>query len=314
MTVISYEGVRKEYRLGLFGRRRVVALDGLSLAVPEGVILGVLGPNGAGKSTAIKLLMNIIRPSVGRVALFGHEPENVEARKQVGYLPENPAPYEYLTGREFVELGAVLSGVASSDRAQRVTDVLEQVRMSRAAHLQIRRYSKGMVQRISLAQALVGRPKLLVLDEPTSGLDVLGRQLIRSIIESERARGTTVLMCSHIIPDVEVLCDRVAVIIGGKLVKEGPVNELLTGQGADVEVVIEAPPGLEGEVGSLGQVTRSGPRLTVKLDETSVPKLLQHPGVASARIISLQRTRHSLEDVFLQAMRASGQDVGGLIE
>lgn len=313
--VIRYSAASKEYRLGFIGNRRVVALSNLSLTVNEGAVLGVLGPNGAGKSTAIKLLMNIISPTAGSVALFGKSPELVEARRDVGYLPENPAPYEYLTGQEFVELGAVLSDVPSAQRAQRVREVLEQVRMHRAAHLQIRRYSKGMVQRISLAQALVARPKLLVLDEPTSGLDVLGRQLIRSIIESERTRGTTVLLCSHIIPDVEVLCDRVAVIIGGTLVKEGPVSELLTTQGAEVEVVLEAPEALDPAVTALGaNVRRAGSRLIVRVDEPSVPRLLQLPGVLASRIISLQRTRYSLEDVFLQAMKTSGQDVGGLIE
>lgn len=315
-SVIAFEGVSKEYRLGLLGRRKVLALQGLSFSVPEGVILGVLGPNGAGKSTAIKLLMNIIRPTAGRVALFGRAPEEVEARRQVGYLPENPAPYEYLTGAEFVELGAVLSGVPARERKQRVAAVLEQVRMHRAASLQIRRYSKGMVQRISLAQALVARPKLLVLDEPTSGLDVLGRQLIRNIIEEERSRGTTVLMCSHIIPDVEVLCDRVAVIIGGKLVQEGPVAELLTDGASDVEVVLEAAPAnVETELTALGvDARRVGSRVTIRTPDGMVGKVLQHPGVLSGRILSLQRTRHSLEEVFLEAMRASGQDVGGLIE
>lgn len=314
--VIRLRGLTKQYKLGLLKSRKVIALSNLDLTVAAGSVLGVLGPNGAGKSTAIKLMMNIIRPTSGTVELFGRSPEDTAARRDVGYLPENPSPYEYLTGYEFVELGAVLSGVPSSERRKRVTEVLEQVHMSAAAHLQIRRYSKGMVQRASLAQALVARPRLLILDEPTSGLDILGRQLIRDIIATERARGATVLLCSHIIPDVEVLCDQVAVIIGGKLMKEGPVGQLLSQGASDMELVVEnAADSFVSEAQRLGaSVDRAGGRLTIKGTDTVVTGLLPNPALATARVISLQRTRYSLEQLFLDAMKNAGQTVGGLIE
>ena len=222
-TPIELHGLSKTYRLGFLMNRKVRALDGLDMTIAPGQVYGLLGPNGAGKSTTIKIVMNLVQATSGTARLFGKPPTDTAIRRMVGFVPENPAPYEYLTGREFVQLAADLGGVPQSDVRARTTEVLESVGMTRAADLQIRRYSKGMIQRIALAQAVVHRPALLILDEPTSGLDPVGRRMVRDFILAERQRGTTVLFCTHIIPDVETLCDRVAVLVNGQRVREGGV-------------------------------------------------------------------------------------------
>mgnify|MGYP002717814247 CR=1 FL=1 len=179
---IEIRNLSKTYRLGFFMNRQVRALQSLDLSLMPGQVYGLLGPNGAGKSTTIKILLNLVQPSEGEARLFGLPPAEREARRRVGYVPENPAPYEYLTGREFVTLSGRLTGMSGKELDDRVNEVLGMVQMTRAANLQIRRYSKGMVQRVALAQALVSKPDLLILDEPTSGLDPVGRRQIRDLI------------------------------------------------------------------------------------------------------------------------------------
>ncbi len=311
---ISIHGLSKQYRLGLFGQRRVQALSGLNLQIAEGQIYGLLGPNGAGKSTTIKILLNLIRPSEGRAELFGHAPSSPQARQLLGFLPENPSPYEYLTGRELVELAGRLCGLRGQPLARRTTEVIDQVEMGAASKLQIRRYSKGMVQRIALAQALVAEPKLLVLDEPTSGLDVLGRKLIRDIIIDQRRRGTTVLFCSHIIPDVEALCDRVAVLVGGRLVNEGAVQELLTSQTNTMEATAEGvDDALLEKLGSMiAEVQRAGPRVMLRFDQAHTRAVLEAVLAADGRVTQLSPARFTLEDLFVRAISAAGtRTVGG---
>lgn len=313
MTTLAIEtkGLSKEYSLGLRGRR-VKALVGLDLEVPHGQILGLLGPNGAGKSTTIKLLLNLIRPSAGSAKLFGFEPAAAEARRRVGYLPENPAPYEYLTGLEFVTFAAQLASLPAEKLRRRVAEVIEQVGMTRAAPLPIRKYSKGMIQRISLAQSLVGEPELLILDEPTSGLDVLGRQLVRDIILAERKRGTTVILCSHIIPDVEALADRVVVLIGGKLVKDGRVSELISD---DASALVEATvDGLADEalagLGCLSSTDRLEGRMVLRFEERHTRDVLQAVLAGQGRVLSVQKSRYSLEAMFLDALKTADVSVG----
>jgi ABC-2 type transport system ATP-binding protein len=315
MTVpaIELEQLTKVYEVGSLRRRQVRALQGFDLQVQPGEIFGLLGPNGAGKSTTIKILLNLIRATSGRARLFGLDTTGREARHQVGFLPENPAPYDYLTGREFVDYAGQLAGLPRAGLEQRVSAVLEQVGMTTAATLQIRKYSKGMTQRIALAQALVAQPRLLILDEPTSGLDVLGRQLIRDIILAERARGTTVLLCSHIIPDVEALCDKVAVLIGGKVVKQGAVSRLLGDVATQVEVVLEGV-----TASSLPQpftgLEERGERVVVRCEEQHVANLLRSALAVNGKVVSVHRERYSLEALFLEAMRTSHVRVGSSIE
>lgn len=314
---LKVTNLSKTYLVGSFVRRKVLALQGLDLSVEPGQIYGILGPNGAGKSTTIKIVMNLIAASSGTAEIFGRAPSDVEARKQIGFLPENPAPYEYLTGREFVTFCGQLAGLSGQELKKRVGEVIERVGMGDACDLQVRRYSKGMIQRIALAQALVGEPKLLVLDEPTSGLDVLGRQLIRDIVLEQKKAGTTVLFCSHIIPDVEALCDRVAVLVGGKLAKEGKVSELVSDERALMQATIEGAT-REAAAAQLGELVTSmdqlGDRLIIRFQEAHVREVLAKSLEAGWRVTSLQRTRFSLEELFINTLAQSGRRVGSQIE
>ncbi|WP_164009970.1 ABC transporter ATP-binding protein [Pyxidicoccus trucidator] len=313
---IEVRGLAKTYRLGFWMNRQVRALQGLDLEVQPGQVYGLLGPNGAGKSTTIKILMNLVQSSEGTARIFGLPPTNEEARRQVGFLPENPAPYEYLTGAEFVTLSGRLAGLSGHELDQRVKEVIGMVEMERAAKLQLRRYSKGMIQRISLAQAIVNRPKLLILDEPTSGLDPVGRRQVRDLILAERQRGTTILFCTHIISDVEALCERVVVLVGGRRVREGSVRDLLSGQAPVVEMTVE---GLSLEqLRSLGhELTYAqdfGDRVLLRTGNEAAQSLLQQTLQRGGRVTQVQPTRYSLEDLFLDALKeAKGGTVGGEI-
>jgi ABC-2 type transport system ATP-binding protein len=309
---IQVSGLSKTYRLGFWMNKRVRALEGLDLTVEPGQVYGLLGPNGAGKSTTIKILMNLVRPSSGRAELFGHDPASAEARRNVGFLPENPSPYEYLTGREFLRLSGALGGLSGHELDQRTREVLGLVGMERAADLQIRRYSKGMTQRIALAQALVNRPKLLILDEPTSGMDPVGRRQIRDLIFQERARGTTVLFCTHIISDAEVLCDRLLVLVGGRRVKEGAVRDLLSSEVPLVEMMIE---GLSLEAAralgpELNHAQPVGDRLLVRVADKDSQPFLRRVLEANGRVTQVQPARFSLEDLFLEALQ---KNTGGTV-
>lgn len=315
-VAVEVANLAKRFTTGNFPRRRQVqAVDGVSFRVMKGQVYGLLGPNGAGKSTAIKILLGLIRPTAGTARLFGVDPLRAEARRQVGFLPENPLPYEYLTGQEFLELSARLGGTAPAQVAARVSAVIDRVGLSAAQRLQIRRYSKGMVQRISLAQALVTGPSLLVLDEPTSGLDVLGRRLVRDIILEEREKGTTVLFSSHIIPDVEALCDEVALIVGGRLVKSGRVRELVSNEQTQVEIVLD---GLSRENAQrLGDAAVElkwlEDRAVIRVQPDRVAECMKTALALSARIVSVNPVRYSLEEMFIAEIRKRGGDpVGGV--
>lgn len=299
---IEARGLSKHYRVG---RRAVIALEGLTLSVARGEVFGLLGPNGAGKSTTIKLLLDLIKPTAGEALVFGRSPRDSEGRRTIGFLPENPAPYEYLTGEEFLSLAARLSGLSAAESKTRVGELLVRVGMAKASNIIIRRYSKGMVQRIALAWALVGKPSLLILDEPTSGLDVLGRQLVRELILEERQRGTTILFCSHIIPDVERLCDRVALLVGGKLIKQGQVSELLVSEGALMEATVESIT-LEA-LKALGLEARAaGSRVVVCFDPAKTQEVLTQMMGAGARVCELTPARYSLEQLFVDAVTHTG--------
>jgi ABC-2 type transport system ATP-binding protein len=313
---IEIRNLSKTYRLGFFMNRQVRALQSLDLSLMPGQVYGLLGPNGAGKSTTIKILLNLVQPSAGEARLFGLPPAEREARRRVGYVPENPAPYEYLTGREFVTLSGRLTGMSGKELDDRVNEVLGMVQMTRAANLQIRRYSKGMVQRVALAQALVSKPDLLILDEPTSGLDPVGRRQIRDLILEERHRGTTVLFCTHIIPDVEALCDRVAVLVGGRRVREGSVAELVSSQATHMEMTVEGLP-LE-RIQALGiglELTRQlENRVLLHVREAEAQNLLKRVLEQGGRVTQLQPARFSLEELFLRALEEAKQGpVGGEI-
>lgn len=311
---IEVRELSKTYRLGFFMNRQVRALQSLDLTLPPGQVYGLLGPNGAGKSTTIKILLNLVQPTSGQARLFGRPPQDKEARRRVGYVPENPAPYEYLTGREFVTLAGRLAGMSGKQLDARVSEVLGMVQMTSAANLQIRRYSKGMVQRVTLAQAIVSKPDLLILDEPTSGLDPVGRRQIRDLILAERQRGATVLFCTHIIPDVESLCDRVAVLVGGRRVREGSVAEMVSSQATHTELTVEGMTSeqLQALGFALEQTQTLGTRVLVRVRDADAQPLLKRILEQGGRVTQLQSARFSLEDLFMSALKeARHGTVGG---
>ncbi|MBK7860402.1 MAG: ABC transporter ATP-binding protein [Archangiaceae bacterium] len=313
---VEARAIEKTYRLG-FGARKVVrALKGLDLKIRPGEIFGLIGPNGAGKSTAIKILMNLVQASNGTATIFGRDVRMREARRGLGYVPENPTPYEYLSGREFVTYSARLCGVPSSELEQRVKESLDRVNLTRAADLRIRRYSKGMTQRAVIAAALASKPKLLVLDEPTSGLDPVGRRLIRDLILEERQKGTTVIFCTHIISDVETLCDRLAVLLAGQCVKEGTVASLLSGDAPKLEVVIA---GLSaealGKIPGTSAITPASERLLATVSESDLQGVIGAVIAAGGQVLRITPLRFSLEDMFMQTLQGfQGPAVGGEIE
>ncbi|MDR0965149.1 MAG: ABC transporter ATP-binding protein [Myxococcales bacterium] len=308
---IEFKAVSKQYRLGFWMTQKIQALHALDLCVERGQIFGLLGPNGAGKSTALKLLLDLVQPTSGEVRLFGRPPSDPSARRQVGYLPENPTPYDYLTGREFVALGAHLASLPAANLERRVDEVIDMVGLARAAAgMQIRRYSKGMVQRVALAQALVATPQLLILDEPSSGLDPVGRRQMRDIILRERERGTTVVLCTHIIPDIEALCDRVAVLVAGRLVQEGSVRELLTAkEPRSVEIGVE---GITRQaldamltIASPEAIHALGGRFLVRVSGGESNTLLAKILAAGGRVTQVQQVRFGLEDLFMDVVSSA---------
>src|SRR6187399_2892444 len=225
-ALIRVEALHKEFRLGLL-RKRVAAVRGVSFEVESGDIFGFLGPNGAGKTTTIKMLTGLIAPTGGAATIFGERIPSPRAMRRVGFLPENPYIYPYLTPTEFVELCARLSGLSSSATRDRARKVLDQVGILYAADRPVGRLSKGMLQRTGLAAALVADPELLILDEPMSGLDPVGRKEVRDLIVEERRRGRTIFFSTHILNDVETLCDRVTILRKGEVVVTGAIGELL---------------------------------------------------------------------------------------
>jgi len=236
--VIQTVDLAKTFRLG-FRRKKVEALRGVTFKVNEGEIFGFLGPNGAGKTTTIKVIVGLLRPTTGRALLMGQPAGEIEARRHVGYLPESPYFYDHLLPEEFMDLCGRLRGLGRSTRAKRGKELLELVGLGKALDRPLRKFSKGMLQRIGLAQSLVGDPDVLILDEPMTGLDPVGRMEVRDLILDLRRQGKTVFFSSHILTDVETLCDRVAIVNKGRVVDEGSLEELLEPSGLLVDIELE---------------------------------------------------------------------------
>jgi ABC-2 type transport system ATP-binding protein len=306
-TVVEIENLTKNYQVGFWRKRNVRALDGLSLNVESGEIFGFLGANGAGKTTTLKLLMRLIYPTSGRASILGHDIGDVRMHSRIGYLPENPYFYDYLTAREFLNYCAELFGVNKSERKQRTEDLLRRVYLDEKSwNKQLRKFSKGMLQRVGLAQALVNDPEIVFLDEPMSGLDPVGRRQVRDLIASLRERGTTVFMCSHILSDIEVLCDRVAIMREGRLAETGRLEELRAGAGDKQRIEITAAGidaadlslRLKSVAGSSVSGTAAGTRIEVA-DERDVDAAIAALRQAGGRLVSVQPVKQSLEELFV---------------
>jgi ABC-2 type transport system ATP-binding protein len=284
-------------------RRRVLAVRGVSFAVERGDIFGFLGPNGAGKTTTIKMLTGLIAPTGGTATIFGARVPSAESMKRVGFLPENPYIYPYLTPTEFVELCARLSGLSRRSARDRARTVLDQVGVLYAADRPVGKLSKGMLQRTGLAAALVADPELLILDEPMSGLDPVGRKEVRDLIFEERRRGRTIFFSTHILSDVETLCDRVTILRRGEVVVSGRLDELLKRDVRRTDLVLaRASAELEQVFARDGHaVRRVGDELVVGAEgETAVQRVLERALANGAALIAATPRHETLEDLFVR--------------
>jgi ABC-2 type transport system ATP-binding protein len=306
--VVSVEGLMKSYRSG-FAMRAKPVLHGVTFSVREGEIFGFVGPNGAGKTTTLKVLMGLIRADAGRATVLGHDVRETEYRRQIGFLPEAPYFYDFLTGREFLHFYARVCGVERAKRAARVDMLRAWVGLAHAGEARLRTYSKGMLQRIGIAQALVHDPRVVFLDEPMSGLDPIGRKEIRDLIVRLQSEGKTVFMNTHILSDVEMLCHRVAIIVKGEVRYEGDPHAVLADDERDAEVVLTGVTPDFGETLEAhfeGGVRGVGDRLEVMLPHKRVGELLGEAIAAGAQVVSVTPRRASLEDLFLSAVERGG--------
>jgi ABC-2 type transport system ATP-binding protein len=307
---IETRGLSKSYRTGHIIQGKRPALQDLDLEVRRGEILGYVGPNGSGKTTTLKLLIGLLRPDRGEAFVLGEPVASLGWRHRAGYLPEHPYLYDYLTPAEYLDYVGRLFGLAARKRRERARELLALVGLERSADVPMRKFSKGMVQRAGLAQALVNDPELLILDEPMSGLDPIGRRLARQIIVDQHGAGKTVLFSTHILTDAETLCDRVAVLRAGRLLKVGPLGELLL---LDVEHVDVLVSGLSEEATALPdvqRVERVGDRLRLQVRESGLGRAITAVEAAGGRVLAVSPVRQTLEDYFMREMGGSASASG----
>jgi ABC-2 type transport system ATP-binding protein len=310
MLALEIENLTKDYAVGFWRKRLVRALHGLSLQVEQGEAFGFLGPNGAGKTTTLKILMRLIYPTAGEARILGRPLDDMRMRARIGYLPEQPYFYDYLTAREFLIYCGTLFDLPKAEARRRAELLLARVGLTEAADKHLRKFSKGMLQRVGLAQALINDPEVLFLDEPMSGLDPLGRREVRDLITSLRDRGKTVFFSSHVLTDVEAMCDRVAILNRGRLIEAGRLSEILKSRSAEVEAVISGV----SEV-TLAELrafavdvapTPEGARVRLRSDR-EVERLLTVVHLAGGRLISVNPVRESLEDLFVREVGESSR-------
>ncbi len=297
-VVVAAEQLSKTFAIGFF-RKRVEAVRSISFSVHRNEVYGFLGPNGAGKTTTIKMLMGLIFPSGGTAKILGATVPDKRARERVGFLPETPYFYDYLNGPELLDLYGRLFGLSAHDRRTRAARLLERVGLGQVdPRLPLRKYSKGMLQRIGIAQALINEPELVVLDEPMSGLDPIGRKEVRDLILELRQEGRTVMFSTHILSDVELLCDRVAMVVGGKMHGEGPLDTLLSPRLLHTEVVTE----------------KDGQKRSRKLDaQAELNRELQAMIEAGEQIVSVMPRKESLEDLFVREVSSGDTGSGAAL-
>lgn len=306
--IIEIENLSKDYEVGFWKKKRVRALDDLNLQVAGGQIFGFLGGNGAGKTTTIKILMSLIFPTTGQAKILGHDISDVKMRSRIGYCPENPYFYDYLKARELMNYFGELFGLNQTQRNRKTEELLTRVGLDEKDwNKQLRKFSKGMLQRVGLAQALINEPEIVFLDEPMSGLDPIGRREIRELIAELRASGTTVFMSTHILSDIEALCDNVAILRKGKLAATGNLDELLSESGAaqiyEVNVKGVSAAVLENELRHVAGATiaakPTGANIQIT-DEKSIDAILPIIRSAGGSLVSVQPVKQSLEELFVK--------------
>jgi ABC-2 type transport system ATP-binding protein len=310
MHAIEILGLEKTYQVGFWRKRPKRALEPLHLTVEEGEVFGFLGPNGAGKTTTLKMLMGLVFPTAGTARILGREWTDPEVKAQIGFLPEQPYFYDYLTAQELLNYYAQLSGVAARDRQRRIGEVLARVGLRDVQGVQLRKFSKGMLQRAGIAQAILHNPKLVFFDEPMSGLDPMGRREVRDLMEQLKQEGKTVFFSTHILSDAEALCDRVAVIHQGELRGVGAVRELTASVQGKIEVIWEStqiPAGLR----ALGaECVVSGDTVRATLGESQQDAAIDTLRRERLRLISITPLRTSLEQYFVERLKSSEKTAG----
>lgn len=305
--VIYTENLSKDYRVG-FGLQKIRAIENLNLEVEAQEIYGFLGPNGAGKTTTIKILVGLAKPTTGKAMIFGKPSTDIETKKLVGFLPESPYFYEYLNASEYLTLCAQVSGVDKDRQKKQIEKMLHLVRLERFVKLPIKGYSRGMLQRLGIAQALIGDPQLVILDEPMGGLDPIGRREFRDIILNLKTQGKTVFFSTHILADVEMICSRVGIILNGKLASSGRLDQILTSKIESFEMVVK---GLDRKMVKVVErlankvIANQSPSSTEEEvfievnNEEEVERVMAIIREVNGKLLSLQPRRKTLEDHFM---------------
>jgi ABC-2 type transport system ATP-binding protein len=305
MSAINISGLEKTYSVGFWRKRPKLALKPLHLSVEDGEIFGFLGPNGAGKTTTLKILMGLVFPTAGSATILGHDFRDPRVKAQIGFLPEQPYFYDYLTAHELLDYYGQLSGISGKERSHKVNELLSRVGLQESANVQLRKFSKGMLQRVGIAQAILHDPKVVFFDEPMSGLDPMGRREVRDLMEQLKQEGKTVFFSTHILADAESLCDRVAIIHRGELKGTGAVASLTAGVKGKVEIVWQGQ-SVPASVTALGadcHVTGDTARAVfTEEQQDNVIDLLRREKL---RLISVVPLRKSLEDYFVQQVQLS---------
>src|SRR6201993_4083740 len=310
MAAIEILGLEKTYMVGFWRARPKRALQPLHLTIEEGEIFGFLGPNGAGKTTTLKLLMGLVFPTAGTARILGHDWTDPEVKARIGFLPEQPYFYDYLTAHELLDYYGQLSGVPAKDRKRRIEEVLQRVGLTDVKGMQLRKFSKGMLQRAGIAQAILHDPKVIFLDEPMSGLDPVGRREVRDLMEQLKQEGKTVFFSTHILSDAEALCDRVAVIYKGELRGVGAVADLTSTVQGRVDIVWQGAQ-VPASIRALGAECHiTGDTVRAVIPETQQDAAIDALRRERLRLISLTPVRTSLEEYFVEKTRRTDSTAG----
>jgi ABC-2 type transport system ATP-binding protein len=303
-AAIEIENLTKDYPYGFLHLKKRTSLEGLSMTVERGEVFGFLGPNGAGKSTTIKLLVGLTFPTAGTARILGRHIRDVTMHQNIGYLPEQPYFYDYLTAAELLDYFARFHHLKAADRVERVARMLKKVGLETAGKIQLRKYSKGMLQRVGLAQAILHDPEVVILDEPMSGLDPVGRREVRDIILELKRGGRTVMFSTHILSDAEMLCDRVGVIVGGKLRGVGAPDQIVDMKTQAMEVLFECDGSGPTSAALLSKATQTGNRYRMQIPETELYGALEKVRGAGGRILSVTQVKATLEEYFMHLVAA----------